>query len=77
MKLTELKEMVEEMEMMVGEENAHNVEVRWAAQPSWPMEYTIEPNWAETEEGDDVVIYLAEDQQLGYLPGAVKEYLGW
>ena len=59
-----------------------DTEVRFASQPSWPFEYSIDDivevevekrNTDETE----TVVYLAEGRQLGYLPGAAKNELMW
>lgn len=76
-----------------------DAEVRWASQPSWPMEYHVNDaiwvgknaggtlrarspwvNEEEVEESEDFdpgVIYLVEGEQIGYLPEAVKDELGW
>ena len=45
--------------------------VHLATQPSWPMEYTL----ARAVTESDGVVYLAEDHQVGYLPGAVTTAL--
>ncbi len=50
-----------------------DAQVLFAAQPSWPMEYTIR----DVVRTDDDQIYLGEGSQLGYLPGEVSELLGW
>jgi len=67
-------------------------EVRFASQPSWPFEYSIadvvehypqpepypdEDDLAGEEYEGEPVVYLVEGQQLAYLPGAVKNELGW
>lgn len=72
--LGELKEMVDEMVDVVGEEAAEEIEVRFASQPSWPFEYSIE---IMTPHEHNKIIYLAEGRQIGYLPGEVKDQLGW
>ena len=64
-----------------------DAEVRFASQPSWPFEYSIENVHEHYPEPDDdelieefedaPVVYLAEGQQLAYLPGDVKNELGW
>jgi len=93
-----------------------DTEVRFASQPSWPFEYSIddviEPeiptftNWLRQEWGDDQplilifkgltdnertalrqqyaeaqdtepIVYLVEGTQIGYLPGSVKDAIGW
>jgi len=49
-------------------------EVRWAAQPSWPLEYGIRGLVeSEPEEDEPGVVYLVEGVQHGYLPGVVAE----
>lgn len=65
MTIGELKEMLEEMD--------DDKEIRFASQPSWPFEYFIMSNYGENDEA----IYLAEGRQLGYLPGDIKDELGW
>ena len=49
-----------------------DTEVRLATQPSWPFEHEL----AEVGITDDVV-YLAEGSQVGYLPSAIADGLGW
>jgi hypothetical protein len=47
-------------------------EVRLAQQPAWPFEWGIgEPVFVEG------VVYVPEAGQIGYLPGAVSQELGW
>ena len=58
-----------------------DTEVRFASQPSWPFEYSInsvvevevENRTGESEK----VIFLEEGRQLGYLHRAVKDELMW
>lgn len=53
-------------------------EIRFASQPSWPFEYSIDS--MVVVEDDDAVyptVYLVEGSQLGYLPGYVKDEIGW
>ena len=69
-----------------------DAEVRFASQPSWPFEYSIADvceHWPEPEpypEDDDLAgeefedvatVYLVEGRQIGYLPGDVKNEIGW
>ena len=63
-----------------------DAEVRFASQPSWPFEYSIadvhehwpEPDDEDFDEFEDVeVVYLVEGRQIGYLPGDVKDQIGW
>jgi hypothetical protein len=56
-------------------------EVRFAAQPSYPMEYslgeTVEVVLGEEDEDTAMVVYLSEGSQLGYLPGEACDELYW
>ena len=58
-----------------------DVVIRFAAQPSWPMEYSVEaPDVIYGDDDSDLdpnVFYLAEKSQLGYLPSNVSQALGW
>lgn len=60
------------------EENLENgtidneTEVRFAHQPNWPFEYSIDN--VVVSEG---TIYLGEDQQEGYLPHKAAVELDW
>ena len=68
MTVSELKEILEHYD--------DDMEVRFASQPSWPFEYSIlDAVLAHVDE--EVVIYLEEGSQLGYLPREAKEELGW
>ncbi|WP_434447683.1 hypothetical protein [Lentzea sp. E54] len=59
--------------------------IRWAARPSYPMEYTIgqvvcTPDDAEgdgTVRHDPPVVWLGERAQVGYLPELAANALGW
>lgn len=52
-----------------------DTKVRIATQPSWPLEHSLGHEGAYDD--DAKVLYLAEGQQLGYVPGHVAEQLGW
>ena len=57
-----------------------DVEVRFASQPRWAFENAIEipEDQDEPLEIDgEKVIYLAEGQQIGYLPKAASVFVGW
>ena len=75
MNLIELKELVDEAVEFVGEREAENVEVRYASQPSWPFEYSIENDFVASD--DNTVFYLVENTQIGYLPSEIKYDIGW
>lgn len=71
MTVGELRDILEDFE--------DDAEVRFAAQPSWPLEYTISHQHSFTldEELDAEVLYLTEGRQVGYLDGYVRGELGW
>ena len=71
--LADLKAIVDEMVEELGEDVAEEIEVKFAAQPNWPFEYSIE---GELVLGYDTV-YLAEKKQTGYLNSEIAEKLGW
>jgi len=73
--LMDLKMMVDEMVDEVGESKAYDIKVRIASQPRWPFEYSVAAELVPSNTDD--VVYIAEDQQLGYLPYDAKESLGW
>lgn len=60
-----------------------DAEVRFARQPAWPFESKVDlvvEVDVDQEAGvvpDRAVVYLTEGRQIGYLPGYVKEVLGW
>jgi hypothetical protein len=56
--------------------------IRWAAQPSWPFEYTLgavvrTPEDDDTEPTDSPVVWLGEGTQVGYLSDSAANALGW
>jgi len=57
-------------------------EVRFASQPSWPFEYSIETAIEVDLDGNDTgipkdVVYREEGIQIGYLPELAKFELSW
>ena len=66
-----VSELIESLEYLDGD-----AEVRFASQPNWPFEYSIE-NAVEVEVEGKTVIFLEEGRQLGYLPIEAKESLCW
>jgi len=56
-----------------------DAEVRLAMQPSWAMEYTIgeviEVGDYDEQGNFDGTVYLAEEEQLGYLPEEAQDKL--
>jgi hypothetical protein len=88
MKLNELIETLQQLAQEYGDET----EVRLAVQPSWPFEHgigrieAVDLNGGEDEdEGEgggagpdaNVIVYIGEASQIGYLPGAASRALGW
>lgn len=75
-------ELIERLQQLVEDNDDEDIDVRFAQQPSWPFEYSISPDIAlvDLSEEDDETgkhIYLAEGNQLGYLPAKVAQELGW
>ena len=62
-----VEELIQELEYV-----DRNLEISFASQPSWPFEYSI--GGVVESEGK---VWLVEGQQLGYLPGGVKDEIGW
>jgi hypothetical protein len=56
-----------------------DAEVRLATQPSWPFEWSLSNTdpAVEVDLDGQPVVYLVEGTQLGYLPAAVRDQLGW
>lgn len=74
-----VKELINELQQYPEES-----EVRLAMQPNWPFEYSISdvvytpPVLNDNEEEEEIgIVYLAEERQIGYLPGIISEELGW
>ncbi len=77
-----VRELIEELRLM-----DQDAKVRFASQPSWPFEYsingviqtTVNKPGKYTDFGyeQEDVVYLEEGQQIGYLPKEAKDELGW
>ena len=68
-------ELIQELKYMDGEAT-----VRFASQPSWPFEYSINgviQTTVQHRDEEEDVVYLEEGRQLGYLPKEAKDELGW
>ena len=70
-------DLIEELKWM-----PEGAEVRFASQPNWPFEYSIDDVISVEIENRctgeaEGVVYLAEGRQLGYLPSEAKDELGW
>jgi hypothetical protein len=79
MRVSELMELLQDL--------PEDAEVRLAQQPNWPFEYSIgtvaaigPDDFDEDDEDDappEVVVYIGEGMQLGYLPGIARNAVGW
>ena len=70
-----VRELIEELKYM--DEDAT---VRFASQPSWPFEYSINgvvQTIVDNRGNEEDIVYLEEGRQVGYLPSEAKEELGW
>ena len=68
-------ELIEELKYM--DEDAT---VRFASQPSWPFEYSINgvvQTIVDNRGNEEDIVYLEEGRQVGYLPKEAKDELGW
>jgi hypothetical protein len=77
-----LDELIEELQYLQESGVPGDTAVRFASQPSWPYEYSI--NSVQEVQIDDeeaaepvTVIFLEEGRQLGYLPAEAIFQLGW
>jgi len=81
-------QLIEELEWAIERNGGDDVEVRTAMQPKWAFEYTIDQAITITdEEGEEtrdsvvgeknVIVYLSEGSQIGYLPEDAARELGW
>lgn len=66
-----VEELIEELQGM-----DQDAEVRFASQPSWPFEYSIN-GVVQTTVKDQDTVYLEEGRQVGYLPKEAADELGW
>ena len=64
-------ELIEELRYM-----DQDATVRFASQPSWPFEYSIN-GVIQTTVKDQDTVYLEEGRQVGYLPKEAADELGW
>ena len=77
-----LEELIEELQYLQQSGVPGETAVRFASQPSWPFEYSIdsvqevEIENRRTGESESV-IFLEEGRQLGYLPAEAIFQLGW
>ena len=85
MKATQL---MEELEWAIERNGGADVEVRMAQQPRWAFEYSIaDAVVVENKDGEEVrdsvvgekevIVYLSEGSQIGYLPQNASDELGW
>ena len=71
-----VRELIEELRLM-----DQDAKVRFASQPSWPFEYSIngvvQTTVRDREDNEIDMVYLEEGRQVGYLPKEAKDELGW
>ena len=77
MKINELIQQLQEIA-----EVSPDADVRYAAQPNWPMEYSMAEELSLVDKGssavgDEDVVYLSEGNQIGYLDGEAADAIGW
>ena len=77
-----LEELIEELQYLQQSGVPGDTPVRFASQPSWPFEYSInsvQEVQFDDEEADEpeTIIFLEEGRQLGYLPAEAIFQLGW
>jgi hypothetical protein len=75
-----INELIEQLQEIA--EVSPNAEVRYAAQPNWPMEYSIGEELSLVDKGssavgDEDVVYISERNQIGYLDGEASDAIGW
>ena len=81
-------QLIEELEWAIERNGGDDVEVRMAQQPKWAFEYSIDAAVTiQKEDGEEVrdsvvgekevVVYLGEGTQLGYLNEDASRELGW
>ena len=71
-----VRELIEELRLV-----DQDAKVRFASQPSWPFEYSIngvvQTTVRDREDNEIDMVYLEEGRQVGYLPKEAKDELGW
>ena len=75
-----INELIEQLQEIA--EVSPNAKVRYAAQPNWPMEYSIGEELSLVDKGssavgDEDVVYISERNQIGYLDGEASDAIGW
>jgi hypothetical protein len=54
-----------------------DTKIRYAHQPNYPFEYSIEPDMAIVTTKGIEIAYLVEKEQIGYLPLIASIACGW
>ena len=78
--MTTVREMIEMLQDVDPDS-----ELRIAQQPNYPFEYSLDTGSGplveveQEEEGDDMpsVVYIVSGNQIGYLPQAAADAIGW
>ena len=78
------RDLIEELEYAISINGGEDVEVRTAQQPKWALEYSIDEavtikheEQEDNHDEGDVIVYLGEGSQLGYLNENASRELGW
>ena len=82
------RDLIEELEYAISINGNEDVEGRLAQQPKWAFEYSIDSAVTVCEVEDEfdeddrtppknVVVYLSEGSQLGYLNENAAREMGW
>ena len=75
--LAELLNMLDEFSDIDDEDECEKIPVYIAYQPTYPMQHNIkEVHLIENEDGN-VGIYLVTGHENDYLPGYVRDEIGW
>ena len=73
-------ELRDELDYLIEHEQvSKNTELRLAHQPTWAFEYSLSSDVSVVEDIDngEPVAYIAEGHQIGYLPQAAADAVGW
>ena len=76
--ISEVSDTLEELQRELDELEELKTSGSWTDEDEADMEALLDRiSDLEDEEEKQEIVYLAEGSQLGYLPGSIKEQLGW
>jgi hypothetical protein len=73
-------ELRDELDYLIEDEQvSKNTELRLAHQPQWAFEYSLSSGVSVVDDIDHgaAVAYITEGHQIGYLPQAAADAVGW